>query len=234
MNTRSNTVERAGAAAGLAAVLLLVTLFTVLPALPAPNRSIAEIARHVRDERTGLLLGAYAGALMTCALLLFGATLAARLRRAEGADGGWWLVALVGICGTAIGIAGNALEIVFIRAVGHGVTGRPLWIGYGADHWLSVLTAIPLALFLFAAAMGARTTGALPRWLAWLALALSVLFVLGAASVTGDEVDGGILGMPLVVAYLGLIVWVAGTSLTLVRRPRVPAIEASPEPVATS
>jgi hypothetical protein len=234
MNARSNTLDRAGAAAGLAAVLLLVALFTVFPALPAPNRSIAEIARHARADRTGLLLGAYAGALMTCALLLFGTTLAARLRRAEGADGGWWLVAIAGIGGTAIGIAGNALEIVFVRAVGHGVSGPALWVGYGADHWLSVLTAIPLALFLLAAGMGARTTGALPRWLTWLALVLSVLFVLGAASVAGDEVDGGILGLALVAGYLGLVVWVAGTSLALIRRPHAPAIEAAPEPLATS
>jgi hypothetical protein len=41
MNARSNTLDRAGAAAGLAAVLLLVALFTVFPALPAPNRSFA-------------------------------------------------------------------------------------------------------------------------------------------------------------------------------------------------
>jgi len=84
-----------------------------------------------------LLLGAYAGALMTLALLLFGASFAARLRRAEGAGGRWWLVALVGIA-TSIGIVGNALEIMFVRAVGHGVTGKALWIGYGADHWLGV------------------------------------------------------------------------------------------------
>lgn len=225
MNERSSQLlDRIGAAAGLAAVLLLVSLFTIFPSLPGPDGSIAAIAVKASANRDGLLLGAYAGALMTGALTLFGASFAARLRRAEGADGGWWLVALAGIAGTAIGIAGNALEIMFVRAVGHGATDKSLWIGYGADHWLGVLVAIPLALFLLGAGLGARATATLPRWLAWLALVLSVLFVLGAASVTGDELDGGILGMPLLAGYLGLIVWIVATCITVLRRPQ-PAIE---------
>lgn len=71
--------------------------------------------------------------------------------------------------------------------------------------------------------LGARATATLPRWLAWLALVLSPLFLLGAGSVTGDEVDGGILGVPLLVGYLGLIVWIVATSITILRRPQ-PAI----------
>lgn len=226
MDTRSSQLlDRFGAAAGLAAVLLLVALFTVFPSLPGPDSSIAAIASKASRDRDSLLLGAYVGTLMTGALTLFGATLAARLRRAEGDEGGWWLVVLAGIAGTAIGIVGNALEIMFVRAVGHGASGRSLWIGYGADHWLGLLTAVPLALFLLGAGLGARATGTLPRWLAWLAPALSVLFLLGAGSVTGDEVDGGILGMPLLVAYLGLIVWIVGTSVTLLRRPDPARVE---------
>jgi hypothetical protein len=220
----SQLLDRIGAAAGLAAVLLLVALFTVFPSLPSPDSSIRAIAAKANANRDGLLLGGYAGALMTGALTLFGASLAARLRRAEGsAGGGWWLVALAGIAGTAIGIVGNALEIMFVRAVGHGAGGTSLWIGYGADHWLGVLVAIPLALFLLGVGLGARATATLPRWLAWLALVLSPLFLLGAGSVTGDEVDGGILGVPLLVGYLGLIVWIVATSITILRRPQ-PAI----------
>lgn len=224
MNRSYQLLDRVGAAAGLTAVLLLVALFTVFPSLPAPDGSINEIAHKASANRDGLLLGAYAGALMTGALLLFGASFATRLRRAEDAGGGWWLVATVGIAAMSIGIVGNALEIVLVRAVGHGVSGKALWIGYGADHWLGVLTAIPLALFLAGAGLGGRATAILPRWLAWLAIALSPLFLLGGGSVTGDEVDGGILGMPLLAGYLGLIVWLVGTSLTMLRHPS-PATE---------
>jgi len=218
MHHRSDQLlDRLGAAAGIASVLLLVALFTVFPSLPAPDDPISEIARSARDDSDGLLRGAYAGALMTGTLLLFGASVAARLRRAERGSGGWWLVALIGIAGTSIGIVGNALEIMFVRAVGHGATGSGLWIGYGADHWLGVLTAIPLALFLLGAGMGTRATGVLPRWLAWLGIALSLLFLAGAGSVTGDEVDGGILGMPLLLGYLGLLVWILAASVSMLR-----------------
>jgi hypothetical protein len=230
----SQLLDRIGAVAGLAAVLLLVAVFTVFPSLPAPDSLIGAIAGKANTNRDGLLLGAYAGALMTGALTLFGASFAARLRRAEGPAGGWWLVALAGIAGTAIGIVGNALEIMFIRAVGHGVSGKSLWIGYGADHWVGVLTAIPLALFLFGAGLGARATATLPRWLAWLALVLSLLFLLGGASVTGDEVDGGILGLPLLIGYLGLIVWIVATSVTVLRRPEPARVEPATARLATN
>ena len=225
MNHRSDRLlDRVGAAAGIASALLLIALFTLFPSLPPPNHSIAEIARSARLNSDGLLLGAYAGALMTGTLLLFGSALAARLRRAERGTGGWWLVALTGIAGTAIVIAGNALAIMFVRAVGHGATGSALWIGYGADHWLSVLTAIPLALFLLAVGMGARATGMLPRWLAWSSVVLSMLLVVGAGSVTGDEVDGGILGLLLFLGYLGLLPWIVATSISILR-PRHTATE---------
>ena len=79
------TLDRLGAASGVAAVVLLISLFTVFPALPAPNKSIAEIARSARQDADGLLLGAYVGTLLTGTLLVFGAVVAARLRRAEGA-----------------------------------------------------------------------------------------------------------------------------------------------------
>jgi hypothetical protein len=213
-----STLDRLGAAAGVAAVLLLVALFTVLPALPAPNHGIAKIASSADVNRDGLLGGAYVGALFTGALLVFGACLAARLRRAEGAAAGWWLISLVGIGATAVGIVGNALTVTFVRAVGHGVDGKALWLGYGADHWLGVLVAVPLAVFLLGAGMGARRTGILPRWLAWLALVAAAVLTIGGASVVGDEVDGGVLGSVLVLGYVALIVWIVGTSVTLWRR----------------
>jgi hypothetical protein len=232
MNDRSRQLlDRIGAAAGIAGVLLLVALFTVFPSLPAPDHGIGDIARRAGENSDGLLLAAYCGALMAGALLLFGAAVAARLRLAEGPGGGWWLVALVGIAGSSIGIVGNALALVFVRAVGHGVTGSALWIGYGADHWLGVLTAIPLAIFLLGASIGARDTRMLSRWLARLGMSVSLLLVVGAGSVTGDEVDGGVLGLLLMLGYLGLFVWILTVSISMLRRPR--AVIAEPAAALT-
>jgi hypothetical protein len=213
------TLDRIGAASGVAAVFLLLAIFMAFPALPAPDQPIGAIAHSATSDGAALLRGAYLGALMTGALVLFGAAVAARLQRAEAASAGWWIVALAGIAGTAIGIVADALVITFVRAVGHGAAGVPLWIGYGADHWIGTLLAVPIAVFLLGAGFGARASGALPRWLAWLAVVLAGAFVLGAGSVTGDEVDGGFLGVVLFFAYLGLMVWIVAASVSMVRRP---------------
>jgi hypothetical protein len=37
--------------------------------------------------------------------------------------------------------------------------------------------------------------------------------------VTGDEVDGGVLGVVLFFAYIGLLVWIVGASVSMLRRP---------------
>ncbi len=219
MNDRSDRMlDRLGAACGVAVVLLFLALVMLMPALPAPNRSIDEITRAAMEDTQGILLGSYLGALLTGALLLFGASVAARLRRVEGASGGWWIVALAGIAGTAVGLATD--PVTFVRAVGHGVRGDALWTAYpsGPD---GVMIAVPLAVFFLGAGLGARATCTLPRWLAWLAIALSAMFVVGAASVTGDEVDGGLLGAPLLIGYLGLLVWLVGASVTQWRQAAV-------------
>jgi hypothetical protein len=210
-------LDRVGAAAGLVAVALLVSLFTLLPAVPGPDEPIARIARSAAENDTAILLGAYVGALMAGALLVFGAAVAAALRRAEGAGGGWWLVALAGVAATSVGIAGNVMAASFVRAVEHGVRGDALWVGYGGEHASGTLLAVPLAVFLLGAGIGARATGMLPRWLAWGALVVAATLVVGAASIAGNELDGGPLGVPLWLGYLALIVWIVATSVVLWR-----------------
>lgn len=224
------TLDRLGAAAGIAAVVLLVSLFTILPALPSPEKPISAIAHSATVNRGGLLAGAYLGALLSGALLLFGAVVAARLRRAEGSKGGWWVIALCGIAGSAFGIVGNVFSIVFVRAVGHGASGSELWMGYDVDHWAGTLVGIPLAIFVVGAALGARATGVVPQWLVFLGGAVALLLAIGAGSVMGNEVDGGILGSVLLVGYVGLIVWIVGVSVSLWRRSG--SLEAVPAPVA--
>ena len=171
MNQASGrSLDRVGAAAGFAAVTLLVTMIAVLPALPGPDRPIAEITASAIDDRGSLLLGSYLGSLMAGALLVFGAAVAAVVRRAS-PDSGWWIVALVGIAGTAaVGIVSNALVVAFVRAVEHGARGESLWIGYSGDHALGTLITVPLGIFLLGAGFGARASGALPRWLTWVAV----------------------------------------------------------------
>ncbi len=209
-------LDRFGAATGIASVVLLVCLFTVLPGLPPPEKPIGDIGRSALDHRDAHLLGAYLGALLSGALLVFGAAVSAALRRRESASG-WSAVALIGAAATSIGIAADVSVITFVRAVGHGATGTMLWVGYGSDHWFGTLLAVPFGVFLLGAGLGGRETEAVPRWLALAAVGLSAVLVAGAASVTGDEVDGGPLGVVLAIGYLGTFVWILATSVVLWR-----------------
>ena len=223
MNDAGRLLDRVGAAAGIAAVTLLVTMIAALPALPGPDRPIAEITQSAIDDRSSLLLGSYLGALMAGALLVFAAAVAATIRRAE-PNSGWWMLALAGIAGAAaIGIVSNALVVAFVRAVEHGARGDSLWIGYSGDHALGTLMAVPLGVFLLGAGLGARVPRALPRWLTWVSVAGAAALILGAGSIRGDELEGGPLGVPLVLGYLALLVWILGTSVTLWRGPPAPS-----------
>ena len=214
------TLDRVGAVAGIATVALLLSLFMLFPALPTPNKPVADIARSAANDRDALLVAAYLGTLLSGTLIIFGAAFAARLRRSEGSTGGWWIVALAGVTAAgSIGFVSDALSIVFVRAVGHGVSGDVLWLGYGGDHWIGTLTGVPLAVFFLGAGIGSRASGLLPRWLGWGALVLAIAFVVGAGSVIGDEVDGGVPGFVLFLSYLGLLVWIVAVGVVFWRRP---------------
>jgi hypothetical protein len=214
----SGTLDRVAAVAGIAFVVLFAAIIMVVPHLAAPEHSMAEIEQSARDNRQGILFGTYLAALLTGALLVFGAGVVARLWRMEREAGGWWVVALTGVAGTAVGLVTGSVLVGFVRAVGHGVAGNVLWIGYPAGPD-GVDIAIPLAVFLLGAGLGGRASGALARWQAWFAVVLSSLFVVGAAGVTGNEVDGGPLGALLLLGYLGLLVWTVGVSFAMWRRP---------------
>jgi hypothetical protein len=222
MKQSNFTIDRVGAAAGAVFVLLFVAIVTTAPALPAPQHSIGEIATRARDDRTGILVGVYLSMLLTGALLVFGGVVAARLRRADGAVGGWWIVALAGLAGTAVP---DATIAQFVRAVQHGAAGDALWVGYPASPD-GVVWAIPLAVFLLGVG-GAGTNGAFPRRLSIVALVLSAMFVLGAAGVAFDEF-GGPLGPVLFLGYVGLLAWASAVSVVLWRRPVIARTTAAP------
>jgi len=212
--------RRVGAAAGLVAVALLVAIVAATPAVPAPDRTIAEIAATVGTHGDGLLLGAYLGGLMAIALLLFGAVTTIALRRDEQDGSAWWIVALVGISATSIGLIGDALQVAWVDSARHGVSGDPLWALYSAPHVITLFTMLPLAVFLLGTGLGARASGAFPRWTAWLALVVAGLLVIGAGSATGDELTGGPLAIPLLIGIAAFLVWTVAVSVSLWRTPR--------------
>jgi hypothetical protein len=230
MTESRRSLDRAGAVAGVASVAILIAILMFVPALPAADEPIESIARAATDDSSALHLGAYLGALLGGAMLIFGSVVAARLRRAEGSDGGWWIVALAGMTtAVSIGAASDLLNVIFVRAVSHGATGEALWTAYGGDL-VGFLQAAPYGIFMLGAGMGVRATGVLPRWTGFLALAAALLLFLGGGSIAGREVDGGPLVAPLMLGYLCMLVWILRASASLWRGPAAVTAEAVPSP----
>jgi hypothetical protein len=98
-----------------------------------------------------------------------------------------------------------------------------LWALYSAPHVLTLFAMLPLAVFLLGTGVGARASGVLPGWTAWLALVVAALLTVGAGSTTGDELTGGPLALPLLLAIVALLVWVIAVSVSLWRTPRAAA-----------
>jgi hypothetical protein len=216
----SRTLDRVGAVAGLAFVVLFVGIMMFAPHLPAPQHSIDEIAGAASADRTGILAAVYLSFLLTGALLVFGAVVVARLWRSEGGASGWWIVALAGL---AVAAVPDDSVARFVRAVQHGATGDSLWVGYPVSPD-GVVMAIPLAVFLLG--VGSAKAEVFPRWLSRLALALAAALVVGAAGVAFDEF-GGPTGPLLFIGYLGFFVWTISASIFLWRgRRSLPLTEA--------
>ena len=91
-----------------------------------------------------------------------------------------------------------------------------LWTVYSGDL-VGFVQGIPLALFMLAAGVVSRDTGVFPRWTGLVALGTVPLLVLGVGSVAGREVDGGPLVLPLMLGYLGTLVWTVAICVVLLR-----------------
>lgn len=212
--SQTHSLDRIGAAAGLAHVVLFLAIINLTPAIPVPDQPISKITSDTAAHSGGILWSAYLSTLVVLALFLFGAALASRLARHDAGDWAW--LALVGTAGLAVSLGDDDLAR-FVRAVGHGVRGDALWTTYpsGPD---GVVMATPMAVLLLAVCMGGRR-GAFPGWLCTAAGVLAVAFVLGGAGITGDEVDGGLFGTFLVLGFLGFWIWTVIASVHLLRHP---------------
>lgn len=225
-------VDRIAAIAGIAMVATFVAIITTSTALPPPNRGMTAIEHVASGSRGAVLLTTYLGQLLSGTLLVFGLAVVARLRRFDTSGHGAWLIALGGIAATSVGLATDQSTVTFVRAVGHGLAGDALWAAYpsGPD---GVVIAVPMAVFFLGVALSGFLDRAVGRGLSWSAVALCVAFVIGGASVTGDEVDGGLLGLFLLIGYFGLMIWTVTLSVQMWRAGR-PAGTIAPRVVGSA
>jgi hypothetical protein len=146
--------------------------------------------------------------------LFFLGNLWSALRRAEGGSG--WLSATAfgaGLMSVTIKVASAAPVLAARYRAGDGLDpqlARTLEDINDASFYLSFF---PLAVLLGAFAIVAIRSGALPKWLGWIAAALGLAFIAGGMSGSAD-LHSEWAGLPMILFTF----WVIAVSVVLIRR----------------
>lgn len=208
--------ERRWAWGGVAFVLLVLAwIVTIIALEPAAFDSTdEEITAFFSDgDSDGVLLAGFFLAAAIVAFMMFLGALRSALRVAEGGTGRASAVAF----GGGVLVAGLLL---LANAITFGLAFTVAAEGFDVDPaayrlldsvFFGVLmhVGVASAVLIAPTAIVARKTGLFPPWLRWLGVITSVLAFFSAA----------LFGLPLLL----VLVWVAATSWTLARAPRVVA-----------
>ena len=160
--------------------------------------------------------------------LFFLGNLWSALRRAEG--GSRWLSATAfgaGLMSVTIKVASAAPVLAARYRAGDGLDpqlARTLQDINDASFYLSFF---PLAVLLAAFAMVAIRSGALPKWLGWIAAAVGLAFIVGGMSGSAD-LQSEWAGLPMILFTF----WVIAASVVLIRRAGAVHPAGRSEPVA--
>lgn len=213
------TRERAGAATGILAVVLIAAGGVVAGSAPGPGAGDATISAYLIGHRTSVLAASLLfGAGVTLGLWFIG-SLRAALRRAEGGAGRLSSVAFAaGLAGSSFIMLDTAL---YATAAARAATTQPALLAL-LLHLAQALT-IPLAFcvvaLVAATSIVSERTHLFPTGVSFVAvfpLALSVLTCVGVFATRGALAPGG--AVPQVGLMAATLAWVLVTSVVLVRK----------------
>ena len=196
---------------GLAFVVFLILSFIVGGEPPDANEPVQEIVEHYVDNDTSIMVSTLLGGIAAVALVFFGNHLRNLMR--ESATSATILV------GTGIVAVGAGVDMTISFALAEAAEDidptavqalQALW-----DNDFMPLI-IGTVIFLISVGLSILKTGALPRWMGWVALAL------------------GLIGMTPIgfVAAMGTALWIVIASVMLALRARkAPAAPAGGAPM---
>jgi hypothetical protein len=219
----SASFVRWGGVAGLLATALglVVNVVLLAPPPPAPDLAtpIPEVAEYIEQQAGNISAGHALRYPAQILLLFFGVAAYCFVRGPDGARQRPW--ALLGLLAAmwvpSVGIVANSVEVVAVWQAAT-IAEQPqlltaLW-GISGALWNSLLA--PFATLIIAFSLAGRMTGVLPKWLVAIGL---VIFVSGAIGVIGHTsvMTGGWIQVPAVTAFLLIPVWIAITSILMLR-----------------
>ena len=224
--------ERAGAAMGIAVVVLLFAGEVLGGDDPHPTAT--DSGQHVTAfyaaNHAGVLAGSYLQGVALLGLLWFAATLAAAVR-ASGQEAMATLIATASAVTT--GAVGLWLVLTATLAFGAGPGQDPgaAQALYQLRYLAETFWSLPVAALAGATAVGVLRGRVLPRWHGWFSAATALAFVVGGADMAraGLFAADGDYGFLL---FWLLPLWLLVTGIGLLRRPRA-AHDAAAAPIAT-
>ena len=184
---------------------------------PAYNDAIAENREYFQDAGDRFLVGDYLVSLAFVLLFLpFVAGLRTVLRRAEGKPG---IASQLVFAGGIITVVDGGAATAFVDAIaladnGAGMSDAVFSGFLYAEAAAIALLGVPTALFVASASIVIWNHKVLPRWLAAIGFAASVLLLAGAAFVLQDDSDG-ILWKARFVSFILFALFVLLTSVHL-------------------
>jgi hypothetical protein len=214
------TFERVGAISGIVFFVLVFTSFFT-PETPDEDVSSARIVSSLADDRTGHLVGVYLGGVASVLFLVFVGALWSRLRAAETDRGPSILVALGGLGTALVVVIAGTIFFAMVDAADSGREPQAVRALFELDQTVLLGVGWTSTAFYLGAALSSLATGSLPRWLGWIAAALSVVFVVSLLGIFSESDEGGVLGSIFFIALLVNFLWILAASMVMLRsRPR--------------
>jgi hypothetical protein len=211
--------ERAGAATGIAFVVLVLIATFIAPAPPPLGASAPAIATYYTSHRGPLILGTWLSGLAVIFWLWFLGSIRHALYPSEGGTGRLTTVAV--LSGTA-----TAAVVLVFSAIGQALAFRtPVRPGVVEVFYNVQSEGFTLLSFLVAAFVGAASLvmlrhNAVARWLGQLGIIVAVLQLIGTAAIMVESGPLGAGGAFSFVAFLSFLLWVLLLSVVMVLKTR--------------
>lgn len=199
---------------GAAFLVVAIAAFAIGGEPPDAEHSAEEIVSHYVDNKDSVIFGAVLATLASTLLVFFGATLSATLRAADRAPGILSAAVLVGASIMAVGLAIDSTILFALAEAAEDIEPgsvqalQALW----DNDFLPI--AMGTLVFLLSSGLAIIRTGALPKWIGWVAIVLAVI----ALTPIGF------------VAFIGSAIWVLVVSVMLTMRARSAPPAATPPP----
>ena len=219
----SPTMQRVAAASGLAAALLiLISAFGFSGETPGWSESPAAFADYFRDDGDKVQVGSVLLLLVAVEVLWFTGYLRGELGRAEMAARGFTRVANVVVPAGALIAAGLTIVAAMDAAIAElamtDTNPEIIRALYNLDGGFFLLVAVGAIVMMTATSLAILALRVAPKWLAIVGFIGSLAYFVVLFVALNPSNDDNALGIGFPVGFLMLVIWLAGLSITFLRR----------------